>query len=61
MVKEESGLASEIDWNEVKIVAFENRLRQRKAREVIETLREKKDGKAVLNMFEQSTAWQPTI
>ena len=64
--KEEGGLArhsvdceSEIDWDEAKIVACENGSQQRKAREGIESLREKKDGKAVLDNL--LTTWQPTI
>ena len=36
---------SGIDWNEARIVACEYGLRQRKAREGIESLREKIDGK----------------
>ena len=47
---------SEIDWGEARVVACEYGLRQRKAREGIESQREKSNGKVVLNNYEQLTA-----
>ena len=68
MEKEDGWLArhsvsceSGIDWDEARIVACEYGLRQRKAREGIESLREKIDGKVVLKNYEQLMAWRPTL
>ena len=59
MGKEDSGLArhsvdcgSGIDWGEARVVAYEYGLRQRKAREGIESLQERSNGKVVLNNYE---------
>jgi len=52
---------SGIDLDESRIVACDYGLQQRKAREGIESLREKIDQKVVLNNLEQLTAWRPTL
>ena len=69
MGKEDGGLArhsvdcgSGIDWGEARVVAYEYGLRQRKAREGIEPLRERSSGKVVLAIkYEPLTTWQPTL
>ena len=64
MGKEDGGLArhsvdcgSGIDWGEARVVACEYGLRQRKAREGIESLRERSYGNVVLNNYEPLTTW----
>ena len=52
---------SGIDWGEARVVACEYGLRQRKAREGIESLRERSNGNVVLNNFEPLTTWRPTL
>ena len=59
MGKEDGGLARHsvectrgIDWENARIVGVENRLRQRKVREGIESLRTIHNRKKVLNSFE---------
>ena len=66
--KEDGGLArnsvdcgSGVDWGKARFVACEYGLRQRKAREGIESLRERSDGKVVLNNYEPLTTWRPTL
>ena len=61
MGKEDGGLArhsvkckGEIEWEKAEVVAMEKGLRQRKAREGIESLREQQSGREALNNFEQS-------
>ena len=68
MGKEDGGLArhsvdcgSGIDWGEARVVACEYGLRQRKAREGIESLRERSNGNVVLNNYELLTTWRPTL
>ena len=68
MGKEDGGLArhsvdcgSGIDWGEARVVACEYGLRQRKAREGIESLRERSNGNVVLNNYEPLTTWRPTL
>ena len=48
-------------WGEARVVALEYGLRQRKAREGIESLREKSSGKVVINNYEPLTTWRPTL
>ena len=52
---------SGIDWGEARVVACEHGLRQRKAREGIESLRERSNGNVVLNNYEPLTTWRPTL
>ena len=66
MGKEDGGLArhgvncgSGIDWGEARVVACEYGLRQRKAREGIQSLRERSNGNVVLNNYEPFTTWRP--
>ena len=68
MGKEDGGLAghgvdcgSGIDWDEASVVACEYGLRQRKAREGIQSLRERSNGNVVLNNCEPLTTWRPTL
>ena len=68
MGKEDGGLArhsvdcgSGIDWGEARVVACEYGLQQRKAREGVESLRERSNGNVVLNNYEPLTAWRPTL
>ena len=62
--KEDGGLArhsvdcgSGVDWGEARVVACEYGLWQRKAREGIESLRERSNGNVVLNNYETVTTW----
>ena len=64
--KEDGGLArhsvdcgSGIDWDEASVVACEYGLRQRKAREGIQSPRERSNGNVVLNNYEPLTTWRP--
>ena len=68
MGREDGGLArhsvdcgSGIDWGEARVVACEYGLRQRKAREGIESLRERSNGNVILNNYEPLTTWRPTL
>ncbi len=68
MGKEDGGFAKhsvnckgEIDWEISEIAAMETALRQRKAREGIETLREEHSGRETLNNFEQLTEWRTVL
>ena len=47
---------SEVDWGKASVTC-EYGLRQRKAREGIESLRERSNGKGILNNYEQLTAY----
>ena len=66
--KEDGGLArhsvdcgSGIEWGEARDVACEFGLRQRKAREGMESLRERSNGNVVLNNCEPLTTWRPML
>jgi hypothetical protein len=68
MGKEDGGLArhsvkckGEIEWEKAEVVAMEKGLRQRKAREGIESLREQQSGREALNNFEQLTEWRTVL
>ena len=68
MGKEDGGLARHsvectrgIDWENARIVGVENRLRQRKVREGIESLRTIHNRKKVLNSFESLMPWRPLL
>ena len=68
MGKEDGGLArhsvdclSGVDWENTRVVAKENGLRQRKVKEGIESLREIHRGTKVLNSFESLTIWRPIL
>ena len=68
MGKEDGGLARHsvectrgIGWENARILGVENRLRQRKVREGIESLRTIHSRKKVLNSFESLMPWRPLI
>ena len=68
MGKEDEGLARHsvectrgIDWENACILEVENRLRQRKVREGIESLRTMHSRKKVLNSFESLMPWRPLL
>ena len=65
---EDGGLArhsvdckKEIDWENTRILGLESRLRQRKVREGIESLRAMHSKKKVLNSFESLITWRPIL
>ena len=68
MGKEDGGLAKHsvyiectrgIDWEDARILGVENRLRQTKVREGIESLRTIHSRKKVSNSFESLMPWRP--
>ena len=68
MGKEDGGLARHsvdcekgIDWENARVLGVENRLRQRKIKEGIESLRAMHNRKKVLNSFEPLITWRPVL
>ncbi len=68
MGKEDGGLARHsvdcekgIDWENARVLGVENRLRQRKVKEGIESLRAMHSRKKVLNSFEPLITWRPVL
>ena len=61
LAKHTSTCGEEIDWENAKIVAREERWTQRKFLEGIESLREKNKGITPLNNYNQLEQWQSTL
>ena len=68
MGKEDGGLARHsvdckegIDWENARVIGVENRLRQRKVREGIESLRRFHNKKKIMHSFESLITWRPIL
>ena len=61
LAKHTSICREEIEWENAKIVAREERWTQRKFLEGIESLREKNKGITPLNTYNQLEQWQSTL